>query len=565
MQTHLLPYLDDRIAIVGRSGYGKSNAAKVGVEALLDQHARVCVLDPTDSWFGLRLKPNGKTAAYPVVIFGGQHADLPLTESSGETVGRAIAASSQSCVVSLADFKGEGARRRFAAAFLSALYEANREPLHLVVDEADTLAPQKPMAPQDNEVLARMQQIVRRGRIKGFVPWLITQRPAVLNKDVLSQADVLVAFNLTSSQDRDAIGGWIEGQADRADERALLATLPKLPRGTAVVWAPGHGRLDTVPFPLSATFDSGRTPKRGEKRQTTHLQPLDVGALREQIAAVETESKANNPTALKARIRQLEADLAKKPAAATAVDPERERAAYQEGLVAGRVEGFTEAMAEVDKTLADAGAQLAALRVAVDSALSIKMPATWRGGVAAKALQPPKRISLSPPVAVPKPRRQQAASGDLTGPQRTFLQSLAWWRAMGHEQPTRVQVATICGWRVTSGHIKNVAGSLKTLGLIDYPSSGTMTLTSEGAALAPEPDTSTSLVESVRAVLTGPQRQAFDALPPDGGSLSRADVAERCGWEATSGHVKNVLGSMRSLQIIDYPAQGTVARADWLA
>jgi len=37
----------------------------------------------------------------------------------------------------------------------------------------------------------------------------------VLHKDVLSQADILIAMKLTASQDRDAIGAWIEGQADR--------------------------------------------------------------------------------------------------------------------------------------------------------------------------------------------------------------------------------------------------------------------------------------------------------------------------------------------------------------
>ena len=37
----------------------------------------------------------------------------------------------------------------------------------------------------------------------------------VLHKDVLSQADILVSMKLTASQDRAAIGRWIEGQADR--------------------------------------------------------------------------------------------------------------------------------------------------------------------------------------------------------------------------------------------------------------------------------------------------------------------------------------------------------------
>jgi hypothetical protein len=71
-------------------------------------------------------------------------------------------------------------------------------------------------------LLGHIEEIVRRGRVRGFIPWLITQRPAVVHKDVFSQADILIAMKLTESQDRDAIGAWIEGQADRQKGKRLL-------------------------------------------------------------------------------------------------------------------------------------------------------------------------------------------------------------------------------------------------------------------------------------------------------------------------------------------------------
>lgn len=76
------------------------------------------------------------------------------------------------------------------------------------------------------ELLGRIEEVVRRGRVRRFVPWLITQRSAVLRGDMLSQADVLVSMKLTSSQDRAAIGRWIKGQADRAEGRRVLGALP---------------------------------------------------------------------------------------------------------------------------------------------------------------------------------------------------------------------------------------------------------------------------------------------------------------------------------------------------
>lgn len=396
--THpLIPYLDDRVAIVGRSGYGKSNAAKGAVEQLLkDDGVRVCVVDPTDSWYGLRLQRDGKTPAYPVVIFGGDHGDLPLTEASGETIGLAVAQSSQSCIVSLASFIGENARRRFAAAFLSALYEHNRAPLHLIVDEADTLAPQRTVSPLDNEVLARMQQIVRRGRIRGFTPWLLTQRPAVISKDVLSQADVLVAFNLTSSQDRDALGAWIEGQADKAGERAIRNELPKLARGRAVVWAPGHDSLETLDFPLSATFDSGRTPKRGEQRQVAQLQAIDVGALKERIATVEAEVKATDPKALKVEIARLE-KLLEDGGRSRGATPEQLEAARNEGYANGYRIGGEQALSKIKPRMLKFVEQAVgwALAPEEDDAQT-KLPAVYQAPRASSAAKPPSPSPRSP-------------------------------------------------------------------------------------------------------------------------------------------------------------------------
>jgi hypothetical protein len=150
--------------------------------------------------------------------------------------------------VDLSDLGSNAARRRFMAAFAEALYETNEEPLHLVLDEADLWAPQRPIKGWEG-LLGNIEEIVRRGRVRGFIPWLITQRPAVVHKDVLSQADILIAMKLTASQDRDAIGAWIEGQADRQECKRILGDLPRLQRGEGYLWAPSHGLLKHVAFP----------------------------------------------------------------------------------------------------------------------------------------------------------------------------------------------------------------------------------------------------------------------------------------------------------------------------
>ena len=129
---------------------------------------------------------------------------------------------------------------------------------------------------------------MRRGRVRGFIPWLITQRPAVVHKDVLSQADILIAMKLTASQDRDAIGGWIEGQADRQEGKRILGDLPRLQQGEGYLWAPGRGILERAAFPAIRTFDSSRTPKRGERlAMPGTLAAVDLTAIVAALAASE--------------------------------------------------------------------------------------------------------------------------------------------------------------------------------------------------------------------------------------------------------------------------------------
>ena len=195
------------------------------------------------------------------------------------------------------------------AAFFEALYEANEEPLHLVLDEADLWAPQRPM-PDQMGLLGHIEEIVRHGRVRGFIPWLITQRPAVVHKDVLSQADILIAMKLTASQDRDAIGGWIEGQADRHEGKRILGDLPRLQRGEGYLWAPGRGILERAAFPTIRTFDSSRTPKRGERLAIPRaLAEVDLTAIIAALGAAKTQT-SGKPEEDRRRHALLEEELA---------------------------------------------------------------------------------------------------------------------------------------------------------------------------------------------------------------------------------------------------------------
>jgi uncharacterized protein len=349
---------DDRFAIVGTTGSGKTFAAGTIVERILDASGRVVIVDPLGVWYGLRLQVDGlNPSRYNPVIFGGAHGDLPITEMSGALIGEAVAGMSESCIVDLSSIGTKNGERRFMLPFLTALYrKTTGEPLHLILDEADMFAPQKLDDKEADaaKLLGMVETIVRRGRIKGFIPFLITQRPAVLNKNVLSQADALIAMKMTGEHDRTAIKGWIEGNGDPALAKELLGSLASKQQGEGLVWIPARGILEHAKFPPKTTFDSSRTPKRGESKRNTVLVPLDLGALQAKLTVITEETKSNDPRALKAEIAKLRKDVIDAEKLRNMPKPDTrtiETMAWQNGHSVGYGKGFSDGMLQISAAI----------------------------------------------------------------------------------------------------------------------------------------------------------------------------------------------------------------------
>lgn len=246
------------------------------------------------------MNKDGAPSGYDIPIFGGSHGDLVLTEDMGEMLGRLIAMHDLSCVVDLSGFASQAAMRRFARDFATALYEHNTQPITLFVDEADQLAPQRVPA-EMAKLLHAMETLIRLGRQRGIFMWMLTQRPQVLNKNLLSQAESLIAMKVTTPHDRGAIRDWMDAH-DPDQAKEIEKQLAKLSVGEAFAWVPGADYLERVQFPLFRTYDSGRTPKHGETISDVELPTIDLSAVQAALASVgaEPEVPADPIEALKA-------------------------------------------------------------------------------------------------------------------------------------------------------------------------------------------------------------------------------------------------------------------------
>lgn len=306
------------IAILAKRRAGKSYTMRRLAEQLFVAGQQIVLVDPKGDQWGIRSSADGKQPGLPIVILGGERGDIPLEVSAGELVAKLVVEDRVSVLLDLSLFRKHEVAT-FMTAFLENLYrlkarEIYRTPVMLVIDEADAVAPQKPQKGEER-MLGAAEDIVRRGGQRGIGCVLVTQRSAVLNKNVLTQAQMLVALRTIAPQDLAAMDAWIQVHGEPDQRKTLMESLPSLPVGDAWFWSPGwptaegiFRRVHVLPI---ETFDSGATPKPGVKPvEPKNLADVDLDALKGQMAATIAKAKADDPRELRKQIADLTRQLA---------------------------------------------------------------------------------------------------------------------------------------------------------------------------------------------------------------------------------------------------------------
>jgi hypothetical protein len=321
------------IAILAKRRAGKSYTMRRLAEQLFQAGQQIVLVDPKGDQWGIRSAADGRAPGLPITILGGERGDVPLEASAGEVVAKLVVEERVSVVLDLSLFRKHEVAT-FMTAFLENVYrlkarEQYRTPMMLVIDEADAIAPQKPQKGEER-MLGAAEDIVRRGGQRGIGCVLVTQRSAVLNKNVLTQAQMLVALRTIAPQDLAAMNAWIDVHGTEEQKRTLMESLPSLPVGDAWFWSPGWPDVDGIfqrvhVLPIE-TFDSGATPKAGEKRvEPKKPADVDLEALKRQMAATIEKAKADDPRELRRQLAATRAELAKKEKVLAEVDARTKR------------------------------------------------------------------------------------------------------------------------------------------------------------------------------------------------------------------------------------------------
>lgn len=587
------------IAILAKRRAGKSYTMRRLAEELLKANQQIILVDPKGDQWGIRSSADGKRPGYPIVILGGEHGDAPLESSAGEVVAKLVVEERVSILLDLSAFRKHEIAS-FMAIFLENLYrlkaqEIYRTPCMLIIDEADAIAPQRPQKGEER-MLGAAEDIVRRGGQRGIGCALITQRSAVLNKNVLTQAQMLIVLRTIAPQDLAAMKAWIDVHGSLEEGKTLMESLPSLPIGDAWFWSPGWPTTEGI-FARShilpiETFDSGATPTPGTKPVVPkNLADVDLEVLKKQMAATIEKAKNDDPKVLRKRIMELEDEaknLSKMPKIVSISDKPTNPMGVSQWKEYGKKYNYWDFFEKQIVSANDkewrtvvkswksfAGRMMAGIEIFKQMDISQIPP----DAPIAVITNPHKSGENFPPHeelgAVTHPYTTKDLEpiewdGTASNPEQRILDGIAWMTTLGVKNPVSEIVAFLAGYAHSmSKGFTNPRSSLNQKGLIFYPSPGKLALTDEGLLLAHFPDQPGTVEELHKIILDRldhPKqrilRPLLKAYPND---LSGEELAEAAGYshQMSKGYT-NPRSALRSFGLIEYPGPGIVRAADIL-
>ncbi len=245
-----------RTCVIGASGSGKSYAVGVICEELCKSQVPFAIVDTEGEHSGLKEK-------YEVVLVG----DDPTCDLQWSSLDLGQLASQAPDIAPLIlDVSETEAPKEKVGELLSRIYEEverRRTPYLIVVEEADRFIP------QNGERVPIFGEIARRGRKRGIGLMVCTQRPSLVDKNILSQCGNQLIGKLVIKNDLQAVAQFFSGH----DLPKHLTTL----RARKIFC---HGRSlagsQLVTIRKKDTHYGGSTPKLGN-RVVKPFSPARVG------------------------------------------------------------------------------------------------------------------------------------------------------------------------------------------------------------------------------------------------------------------------------------------------
>jgi Helicase HerA, central domain len=188
-----------RTCVLGASGSGKSYAVGVLCEELAKNNMPFTIIDTEGEYSGLKEKYEA--------IWVGEERGCDLSWRTVDVISLATQAPDVSPII--LDVSDLGIPREQVSTFLTTLYNLlseRRTPYLVILEEADKFIPQY------GERLKIFDEVARRGRKRGLGLMICSQRPSLVDKNILSQCGNQLIGKLIIQNDLKSVAQFFPGR-----------------------------------------------------------------------------------------------------------------------------------------------------------------------------------------------------------------------------------------------------------------------------------------------------------------------------------------------------------------
>jgi hypothetical protein len=246
VELPIVDLLTGRGFITGKSGSGKSNSASVVAEKLLDRGYSLLAVDIDGEYYGLKEE-------YEILHVGAdEECDLRVNAEHAEKIAELALEQNVPIILDVSSFLDESEARELLTEVTKHLFAKEKklkQPFLMLVEEIHEFIPEGGGVDECGQMLVKVS---KRGRKHGLGVVGISQRPADVKKDFITQCDWLVWHRLTWNNDTKVVGRILGSEyADYIEE---------MDDGECFLMTDWAADIRVVQWARKRTFDAGATP-----------------------------------------------------------------------------------------------------------------------------------------------------------------------------------------------------------------------------------------------------------------------------------------------------------------
>lgn len=333
LEIPLVEVLTGRGFITGKSGSGKSNTAGKLAEEILDSGYPLMVIDTEGEYYGLKEE-------YELLHVGAdEECDLQVGPEHAEKIAELALEQNVPIILDVSGYIETKEANQLVHDTCKAMFDKEKKlkkPFPILVEEAHEWIPQQGTRGEDGEVSKMLIRVAKRGRKRGLGMAALSQRPASVDKDYITQANYKIWHQLDWDVDlkvvKDVLG------------KDYVDTVKDLDVGEAIIQSDFvENSPRQVHVQEKKTFDAGATPDL-EEFERPELKSVSNDLVDELQQISEEKQKEQD------RIQQLEQKLEKKEEEIEELEEDLDRAQDMSNMA----EQFTQAMASGGSTEVEA-------------------------------------------------------------------------------------------------------------------------------------------------------------------------------------------------------------------